>query len=248
MIITLTTDFGDSGGFVALLKARILSLFGDSCKIIDVTHSIKPFRAIEAAYLVRTVLPAFGRDSIHIVVVDPGVGTHRAIVACRYADVYIIGPEGEIFSLIEPAECVKVNPEKLEYAEDTHTFDAYGIMVPAAYALYKKGLANAGDAYRPAVTKLFPVKRAGLLKGRIVYIDRFGNAISNIELRMLEGFKRIEIGSLAFESLSKSYGFADDRPVALINSAGFLEFALFKDSFSQRFGVDYLDEVRVFFQ
>ncbi len=244
MIITLTTDFSDSGGFVAQVKARLLELFGETVTIIDVTHSITPFQAVEAAYIVRTALSRFPENTIHIVVVDPGVGTDRAIVAAKLGDSYIISPDNEALSLVELTHCIRIDPKRVSYIR-THTFDAYGIMAPAAYRLYEKGIDSLGERYTPKTQKLFPLKRGNTIKGRIVYIDRFGNCISNIEGRCLQNLNRIKIKQLTFKTVNGSYMQNLRKPFALINSAGFLEFAVGKGSFHKLYGIEYLDEVDV---
>ncbi len=246
MLITLTTDFSDSGGFVAQLKAEIINLFGDNVTIIDITHSISPFNAVEAAYIIRTALAKFKKNSIHIVVVDPDVGSKRAIVAVKFQSSYIISPENEALSMIEPELTVKIDKTKIN-PSGTKTFEAYGIMVPAAYSLYKNGMDSLGDKYSLSTPKLFPVKRNRLIKGKIVYIDRFGNCITNIEDYLLkEGFKNIKIKNTKISTLHTTYSENPSGCTALINSSGFLEFSLYKNSFAQQFKINYLDDVEVF--
>ncbi len=246
MILTLTTDFSDSGGFVAQLKAKILSLFKNDVTIIDITHNISPFNAIEAAYIVRTTVPAFQQDSIHIVVVDPGVGSKRDIVAVKFNSSYIIAPDNESLSMIEPELTIKLNRQMIN-AHSSKTFEAYGIMVPAAYLLYKNGIESLGEKSTLRTAKLFPVKRGRLIKGKIVYIDRFGNCITNIEGYLFANkFNSIKIKNIKFNHISMTYSDAiSGDATALINSSGFLEFSLYKNSFANRLGINYLDDVEI---
>ncbi len=245
MILTLTTDFSDSGGFAARLKALILKLFKDDVTIIDVTHNISPFNAVEAAYIVRTALLDFEKGSIHIVVVDPGVGSKRDIVAVKFQSSYIIAPDNESLSLIEPEVVVKIDKKKINPAS-FKTFEGYGIMVPAAYKLYKQGIESLGKPCKLSSPKLFPVKRKSIIKGKIVYIDRFGNCITNIEERLFaKRFELIKIKSFTFNKLNKTYSDKTSGALAVINSAGFLEFSFYKKSFRSKAGVNYLDDVEI---
>ncbi|AEA33232.1 SAM hydrolase/SAM-dependent halogenase family protein [Hippea maritima] len=246
MIITLTTDFGDSGGFVAQLKAEILKLFGESVKIVDITHSIKPFNAIEAAYITRTTIPAFPENSLHIVVIDPGVGTNRDIVAVEYKNRYIISPDNEALSLIEPSKIIRIDKSRVN-PNSSSTFEARDIMVKAAYILHKDGINSLGEKKESLGYSLKPQKVKNKIKGKIIYIDNFGNCISNINKDLLKnGFERILLKNLIFRHLEKTYHSPTSSYKALINSAGFLEFAYFKKNFAQEFEVGYFDEVEVY--
>lgn len=245
MLITLTTDFGDSGGFVAQLKAKILELFGNGIRIIDITHNISPFNSVKAAYIARTVVPKFEQNSVHIVVVDPGVGSDRNIVAVKFDGKYIISPDNEALSMIAPSLVVNIDKNSIN-PSSSKTFEAYDIMIPAAYMLYKNGIESLGKKDRLNAPKLFPVKRKQIIKGNIVYIDRFGNCISNIDKHILSsGFKKIALKEIVFSKLSSTYQDSSKLYKALINSSGFLEFSIYKKSFAKRFNVQYLDEVEI---
>ncbi len=246
MIITLTTDFSDSGGFVAQLKAELMKLFGEDIKIIDITHNIRPFNAVEASYIVRTTLPEFPKGSIHIVVVDPGVGTDRDIIAVKYNDQYIVSPDNEALAMIEPEEIRKLEREDIN-PESSKTFEARDIMIKAAYLLYKNGFDNIGEQKDSLTERLKPEKKNKKVVGKIVYIDNFGNCISNITKDYLDkGFTRIKLKNLVFRHLEETYHSPTSLYKAIINSAGFLEFAYFKKRFSEEFGIDYLDDVEVY--
>jgi len=246
MIITLTTDFSDSGGFVAQLKAELIKLFGEDLKIIDITHNIRPFNAVEASYIVRTTLPKFPRGSIHIVVVDPGVGTDRDIVAVKYNDQYIVSPDNEALAMIEPEEIRRLEREDIN-PESSKTFEARDIMIKAAYLLYKNGFDNIGEQKDSLTERLKPEEKNKKVVGKIVYIDNFGNCISNITEDYLDkGFTRIKLKNLVFRHLEETYHSPTSLYKAIINSAGFLEFAYFKRRFSEEFGINYLDDVEVY--
>ncbi len=246
MIITLTTDFSDSGGFVAQLKAELINLFGEDVNIIDITHNITPFNAIEAAYITATTLDKFPEGSIHIVVVDPGVGTQREIIAVKYKGQIIVSPENEALSLIEPDEIRIINKEEVN-PESSKTFEARDIMIKAAYLIYKNGFENIGKKKETLCCSLKPEIKKRKVVGKIVYIDNFGNCISNIrEEHIKNGFEKIILKNLIFRHLEDTYHSPTSSYKALINSAGYLEFAYFKKNFANEFGIDYLDEIEVY--
>ncbi|WP_025270602.1 SAM hydrolase/SAM-dependent halogenase family protein [Hippea sp. KM1] len=246
MIITLTTDFSDKGGFVAQLKAEIIRLFGEDITIIDITHTITPFRALEAAYTTRTTIPSFEEGSIHIVVVDPGVGTDRDIVAIEYNNRYIISPDNEALSLIEPSKIIRIDKNRVN-PNSSSTFEARDIMVKAAYMLKSNGIDSLGEEKSSLEHSLKPKISKNKVKGKIIYIDNFGNCISNINSDLIsDGFEKIVLKNIIFRHLEKTYHSPTSSYKALINSSGFLEFAYFKKNFAEEFGVDYLDDVEVY--
>ena len=245
MILTLTTDFSDSGGFVAQLKAEIFKLFGENLKIVDITHNIKPFHSIEAAYIVATTIPRFPRNSIHIVVVDPGVGSDRDIVVVKWKDQIIVSPDNEALGLIEP-ELIRVISKDEINPQSSKTFEARDIMIKAAWLATNSDLETIGKKKESLSFSFKPQQKKNRIKGQIIYIDNFGNCISNITKDYLDGgFERITLKNLIFRHLEETYHSPTSSYKALINSAGYLEFAYFKKSFAAEFGVDYLDEVEV---
>ncbi|WP_022670891.1 SAM hydrolase/SAM-dependent halogenase family protein [Hippea alviniae] len=246
MILTLTTDFSDSGGFVAQLKAELIKLFGEGINIIDITHNITPFNTIEAAYITATALDKFPEDSMHIVVVDPGVGTQRNIVAVKYKGQIIVSPENEALSLIEPDEIRVIEKEEVN-PKSSKTFEARDIMVRAAYLIHKNGFENIGKKKETLCCSLKPEIKKRKVVGKIVYIDNFGNCISNIKEEHLKGgFDKIILKNLIFRHLEDTYHSPTSSYKALINSSGYLEFAYFKKSFADEFGIGYLDEIEVY--
>ena len=246
MIITLTSDFSDSGGFVAQLKAEIIKLFGEEIKIMDISHNIKPFNALEAAYIVRTTVPEFPESTIHIVVIDPGVGTDRDIVAVKYKNQYIVSPDNEALAMIKPDAIRKLDRMEIN-PNSSKTFEARDIMVRAAWLVYQNGFENIGEPKDSLSENIKVEEKNKKIVGKIVYIDNFGNCISNITKDYLkDGFTRIRLKNLEFRHFEETYHSPTSLYKALINSSDFLEFAYFKKRFSDQFGIDYLDEVEVY--
>ena len=252
-IITLTTDFGTKDGFVGQMKGVILGI-NPLVNIIDVTHDITPYAVGEAAIVVKGVIERFQFPSIHIAVVDPGVGGQRKSIAIRWADTYLIGPDNGIFSYLlkekinYEARCID-NPDFTAPIKSA-TFHGRDIFAPAAAWL------SAGSDFEkigpviPEILKLDMVeieKSGHQLKGQIIHVDRFGNLITNIEGRDIN-YTEIEIdcGEISIKGLSNFYSQSNpNSPIALINSFDLLEISLFQDDASKKFGAKVGDEVRV---
>ncbi len=242
MIVTLTTDFSDSGGFVAQIKAKLLQCFNNA-SIVDITHSITPFNAIEAAYIIATTAPRFPANSIHIVVVDPNVGTDRHIAAIKWNKQIIIAPDNESLSLIyDPEKIICIDKNKINPGS-SNTFEGRDIMAEAACFLSRHNIEEMGCGCALKTKPLKPIMKSDKITGHIIYIDRFGNCISNVNISQIKTFKKAAISDKSeINVIGKTYSSAKE-PKALINSAGFFEFAMFKKNFAETFKIKYLDTV-----
>jgi S-adenosylmethionine hydrolase len=247
-IITLTTDFGD-GRYVAQVKGVLLSLCRDAT-IVDVTHELPPQDLLAAAYLLCDVIPSFPEGTIHLAVIDPGVGSSRRALALRGGGLaqghFLIGPDNGIFTrFLEGAQAFELNDPKFHRPNVSSVFHGRDIFAPAAAAL-ANGIAL--DGFGPRVTnplrlELPAVQRDGdEACGLALYADHFGNVITNIEAPALppagdEGL-RVEIGWAKIDTLSRTY--SDVRPgemLALIGSTGRLEIAVREGSAAERLGL-----------
>ena len=242
MIVTLTTDFSDSGGFAAQIKAKLLQCFNNA-SIVDITHSITPFNAIEAAYIIATAIPHFPAGSIHIVVVDPGVGTDRHIVAVEWNKQIIIAPDNESLSLInDPEKIICIDKNKINPGS-SNTFEGRDIMAEGACFLSRHSIEEMGSRCALKTKPIEPIIKSDKITGRIIYIDRFGNCVSNVNISQIKTFKKAIISDKSeINAVGKTY-FSCEEPKALINSAGFFEFVIFKKNFAETFNVKYLDTV-----
>lgn len=185
-IITLTTDFGTRDGFVGAMKGRILSLF-PSATIVDITHDIQPFSVIEAAFTLLNFFSYYPENTIHVVVVDPGVGSNRRELIVKIAGRYIICPDNGLLSLLvqdfdlEQTYVIRRNWQEWVIAP---TFHGRDIFAPAAAMLARgesiDSIADLSD--QQPVLYSWPVKLVG--KNQIIltilHIDRFGNIITNL--------------------------------------------------------------------
>jgi S-adenosylmethionine hydrolase len=266
-IITLTTDFGTGDPYVAAVKGAILTINRDAT-IVDVSHDLKAQQIEQAVFVLSSALPYFPRNSIHIVVADPEVGTERRALALVAGEVVFIGPDNGVLSpgltdgeregAVNGPSAVPVptgkraflltNP-RYQLSPTSATFHARDIFGPAAAHL-STGITP--SSFGPGVgqiTALPPFRgnhvEGGSLVGRIIHIDRFGNAITTIRGEQLPpGTLRIDVRDREIEGLSRSYAERDGL-LALIGSSGFLEVALNSGSAADALGVELGDLVSV---
>jgi S-adenosylmethionine hydrolase len=245
-IITLTTDFGTRDSFVASMKGMILKTAPQS-QIVDITHEIAPQDIWEAAFTLREAFNSFPKGTIHLAVVDPGVGSGRRPIIVVTESYYFVGPDNGLFSLIyQDSERLRVHHITAAHyfaSSTSQTFHGRDIFAPIAGWL-TKGIpsGNFGDEVTDFVKLNVPVPKrtdAGL-DGHVVHIDRFGNLITNITLKDLESFipeggqlgpVTVLAGGRQIAGLKKFYAEAKPgEPGALFNSNGHLEIFLFRQN------------------
>lgn len=235
MLITLITDFDLADSYVAVMKGVILSIAPDA-RIVDITHQIAPQNVREAAYVLGAAAPYFPPDTIHVVVVDPGVGSARRPIAVQSGQTRFVGPDNGVFtSVLAAAERTAVvhlqNPVFWRPAV-SHTFHGRDIFAPvAAHLATGVPLALLGlPIDDPVLLELSqPGQSAsGVLHGEIIHVDRFGNLVSNIPGSWLAGREwTIHIAGQNLEGVHSSYAsVATGQLVALVSSAGTLEVAV----------------------
>jgi len=236
-IITLTTDFGTRDGYSASMKGVILSL-APSAVIVDITHKIEPQDMRQAAIALSTAAPYFPAGTIHVAVVDPGVGTDRAILAVSAGEQVYLAPDNGLLELIfsrhPDHEVRRVENRELFLPHISRTFHGRDILAPvAAHLASGTPLEAVGPAVSDYQRGAFPQPevRKGLVLGQIVYRDHFGNLITNISDRHLEPFDlstlQVRAGYTRIDRLSDSYSdAAKGELLCLIGSGGFLEIAL----------------------
>lgn len=248
-IITLTTDFGLQDHYVATLKAVILGISPD-VRLVDISHDIPPQDVMAGAWVLKNAIPWFPPGTIHLVVVDPGVGTDRNPVALEINNQFFVGPDNGIFSLI--AEMNDVTACKLTKTDywngDTlsNTFHGRDIFAPvAAHLANGIPLSQLGEDLEELETYHWakPISDKDGIQGWIVHIDRFGNLISNISEEMFrdvigDNRVRIYVGTTILEELVHSYGYVEEgEPAAFTGSSGMLEVAINKGNAGEMLGV-----------
>jgi len=236
-VITMTTDFGHKGPFAAVMRGVILSRNPDA-QIIDLAHEIPPHWPPEAGFWVSRAYPYFPSGSIHLAIVDPGVGTEREILVVEHDGHVFIAPDnGLLAPLLKRAENARVwqldidRLTALKLAKPSNTFHGRDIFAPVAAELAAGRLAltsvgRAVEEWTPAWLDE-PEVSAGKVTGTIVTIDAFGNLISDIEASMIQGFREpvARIGGHQIAMLT-TYGRAKPGDLlALVNSFGVIEVA-----------------------
>jgi S-adenosylmethionine hydrolase len=187
-IVTLTTDFGTADGYVGTMKGVILSVV-PSAQLVDISHEIRPQDVRQTAYVLYTAYPFFPPHTVHLVVVDPGVGSSRRPVALRTPSGTFVGPDNSVFSYVmarEPAVAlVELADPRYRLPQVSHTFHGRDIFAPAAAHL-ASGVPI--GALGPPVSDpvIFPSPRleispAGIV-GEVLHADHFGNVITSIGL------------------------------------------------------------------
>ncbi|NIR48869.1 SAM-dependent chlorinase/fluorinase [candidate division KSB1 bacterium] len=233
-IITLLTDFGESDGFVGTMKGVIYGINPD-VKIVDISHDIEPQNTSEAAFVLRNSYRYFPDGTIHVIVVDPGVGSVRRILCVSANNQYFVAPDTGVLKYIYH-ECddvlvVNVSNRKYFLSFVSQTFHGRDIFSPVAAHLSRGvDMRELGEAITDYERGQIPElsEKANVIEGEVVHIDRFGNLISNIPFNKLENRDklRVRVKNLTIDSLANSYAQVKTRrPVALIGSSGFLEVA-----------------------
>jgi S-adenosylmethionine hydrolase len=258
-VISLTTDFGFSDYFVGALKGIILA-DNPIARIVDITHDI-PVQDIEvAAFTLLCCYSTFPKNTIHLAVVDPGVGSSRRPIVVRAADYYFVGPDNGVFSYIidlqQKHQTIHVTAAEFFRQPVSSTFHGRDVFAPVAAALSLGTKLSAlgqriDDEVRLAPLSLVPDKK-GRLKARILHIDRFGNCITNVTRKDLpserESRVRLKIKGKTVKSFRAFYGEENKNrkePFAIWGSAGFLEISITNASAASHLGVKRGDLVTV---
>jgi S-adenosylmethionine hydrolase len=248
-VVTLLTDFGTADYFTGAMKGVILSI-NRSASIVDITHEIAPQDIESGAFTLLTCYRDFPDGTIHVAVVDPGVGSTRRAIVVRAGSYYFVGPDNGLFSYIYDREpsCEVFHATATEYfrPSPSSTFHGRDVFAPVAAALSKGIDPSALGARITDYIRLAPLAPtrddAGRLHGRIIHIDHFGNCITNFTRADLPGSQvpRLTVNGEVIATLrrfftdehgSKPDGHgSDDQLFAIWGSAGFLEIAVNRSS------------------
>jgi S-adenosyl-L-methionine hydrolase (adenosine-forming) len=259
-IITLTTDFGISDHFVGTMKGVILGIAGDA-EIVDICHSVQPFDVLDGALTIAQAYSYFPTGTIHVVVVDPGVGTARRPIIASSETHYFVAPDNGVLSLIyareERMHVRHVTSEHYFQQPISATFHARDIFAPVA-AWIAKGIDSekfgdiVDDFVRFNAPKPKPVN-GHTLRGVVLKVDRFGNLITNItpqDAPMLfqaepASFK-ILVGKHEITELKATYAMgAPGEVFGVLGSMGYLEIAANRGSAAQVIGVGKGTDVNI---
>lgn len=244
MLITLTTDFGPQSPYVAVMKGVILSLHGDA-RIVDITHGIAPQDVRSGAIVLEDVAPRFPADTLHVAVVDPGVGTDRGLIYTRLGRQQFLAPDNGLLSRLAlrtpPREIIRLTNPEFWLQPVSATFHGRDILAPVAARL-SAGL----DPRRlgPPQEKLVrldwpqPVVHPHGIDGHVLAIDAFGNVVTNVTADMLpDGGQRVRVACEGQEATAhvRTYGdAAAGTLVSLVGSTDRLELAVVGGSAAAR--------------
>lgn len=238
-LIVLLTDFGIKDDFVGVMKGVIYGI-NPYVKIIDLSHNILPQSIHEASFLLERSYNYFPRGTIFLVVVDPGVGTKRKIIIVKTPKYYFIAPDNGILSFIREEEIkdiVEVTKKNYFLKPTSSTFHGRDIFSPvAAYLSCGKKVLTFGRKIKKLkrINLSFPIlKNNNCMIGKVIYIDHFGNLITNIKKEDFSRFVgkgrfEIKIKHKKIQKISESFETSKGKsmPIAIFGSSGNLEIAL----------------------
>ena len=236
-ILTLTTDFGGDGPYVAAMKGVILGMAPET-KMVDVSHAIAPQNVMEGAFVLAGLIDVFPPGTVHLAVIDPGVGTDRRLVAVSVADQWFVAPDNGLLSSVVRGRMIagiwEITNPAIHRPRVSATFHGRDILAPAAAHLL---LGRPPEEFGPKRSKIIslanfePRHDDGGIVGEVIFRDAFGNLITNVSgSRVADapaGCWTIELAGERINGLSRTYG---DRPpgtiVALEGSSGWIEIAV----------------------
>ncbi|GEL11327.1 hypothetical protein SAMN05192550_2048 [Flavobacterium glycines] len=273
-IITLTTDYGLKDHFVGSLKGKILSEYPEA-QIIDISHDIDPFNIVEASYIIGASYSSFPKGTVHLIGVDMELNKENLHIVMQWNDSYFIAADNGILSMLSQ----KIVPQKIVAINihDRLPSDASGldVFVTVACHIARGGLLNVIGREINNVKEVTEMKAvvsndSNSLKGHVIYIDHFGNVVTNItKKQFLEVAKgrpyEIQMKTKNIKTILPNYSaiaISDKYPIknyegeklAIFNEAGYLEIAIFRSnpskigSASSLLGLNYRDAVTIEFK
>jgi S-adenosylmethionine hydrolase len=247
-IITLTTDFGPDSPYVAEMKGVIYSIH-PQVTLVDGTHAVTPQDILQGSFLWKQISKPFPAGTIHLAVVDPGVGTDRRLLLVETADHYWIAPDNGLFSQVVAKEPVRqvLELDRPDYwaSHVSATFHGRDIMAPVAAHLSRgEPLEKLGTPTHEPLIQDLPKIQVGenCLSGEVIHIDSFGNLITNIrradwDAQGIPDHCQATCGTDHAVGLQNTYSEADPQtPVILFGSSGFLEFSIVNGNAAQQLG------------
>src|SRR2546421_1112444 len=248
MIITLTTDFGLSDPFVGIMKGVILGI-APQTQLVDITHEIRSYDILEAAFLIDSTYRYFPEGTVHIVIVDPGVGSARRPMAATAKGHFFVAPDNGVLSLVLQSEAYRITNQSLFLNSVSRTFHGRDIFAPVAAHLSRgTPIESVGPRILDFIKRPMPKPRpqGDKLVGLVLRIDKFGNIITNLRLQDLGPDFTIHVAGLPITRLCSSFSEAEPGEFfAIEGSTGFIELALNQGSAAARLGVQRGAEIEV---
>jgi S-adenosylmethionine hydrolase len=258
-VIALITDFGLADGYVGSMKGVILGICPEAT-LVDISHEIRPQAVRQAAYVLSAATPYFPPGTVHLVVVDPGVGSERRPVVVQTERATYVAPDNGVLSLVLGQESarwaiqIRVTEPRYRLSQISATFHGRDIFAPAAAHL-ACGVEprELGDPLSLSDLVLLPALQPqqrpdGTWLGEVLHVDRFGNLITNCQWSAanLQSAICICAGGERIVGLSRTYADVElGELVAYVGSSGYLEIAVREGNAAARLGVDVGDPVQI---
>ena len=267
-ILTVLTDFGTSDAYVAAVKGVVLSI-NPNLTIVDITHDVAPQDVSAASFLLGAAAPYFPRGTVHLAVVDPGVGTERRPLLVLTPDAAYVGPDNGIFSSVLASHAASRTERSLSGEAPlpagvrafrltnprywrqpvSRTFHARDIFGPvAAHLTLGASPEELGEPVESIRWLALPTLRREehSLSGHVVHVDRFGNLVTNIPEEEVEGqLRTVSVAGRTIVGLCETYASAGHDLMALVGSYGTMEIALRNGSAAAALGVGVGEQVFV---
>ena len=250
-IITLTTDFGEKDHFAGAIKGAIYSELPD-VRIVDISHSVSPFNIPEAAYVIRNAFSSFPQGTIHIIGIDSEINQENKHIAIKLDDHYFVCANNGIMSMI----CTEINPEKIVeiniHDKIETSFPVLDVFVKVACHIARGGtlevIGKTIEAIKP-IKDLVPYvnDEKNQIIGSIIYIDNYGNVVTNITKKFFEGIQKsrnfeISARNYKFRTIHKKYSDIvnfdipedrrndEGRGLVVFNASSYMEIAVYKSN------------------
>lgn len=242
-ILTLTTDFGLSDHYVGVMKGVILEIC-PRAQIVDISHQVMPFAIGEGAYLIAQSYRWFPKKTIHVAVVDPGVGSERRAILVEAAGQYFVGPDNGVFSMVMAREKHKaraITNYRYFHSPVSRTFQGRDVFAPVgAHLAAGVPAARIGRICLDAV-------QVDLTRPQVLHIDRFGNIVTNLRADDLQGDRiSLKVGGATISRFASHYAEMSPGRVFLIEgSSGYIEVSMNRGSAAERIGCRAGDMVRM---
>ena len=257
-IITFLTDFGLKDGYVSQMKGVVSSI--TDARMVDITHEISPQNINQGAFILKSVVDFFPEGSVHVAVVDPGVGTNRKGLIISTKKFILVGPDNGLLipaaKLLGNFDVYEITNKKYMNKSLSNTFDGRDVFSPvAAHISNGVSFEDIGYMINEYINLDFGCgnKKNNVIYGKIIHIDRFGNIITNIcldlvnnidfgkKIKILLGFKEFNINFV------KSYGFVNKNEIlCTIGSGNYFEIGIRSGNAAKKLSVDFGDNIEIY--
>ncbi len=256
-VISLTTDLGLADSYVGIIKGVVLDICPEAA-LIDISHQVRPQAVRQASFLLATAVPYFPPGAVHLVVVDPGVGSPRKPIAVQTGRALYVAPDNGVLSMAlrsDPprlAVHIHATPSRVLLPQISATFHGRDVFAPAAAHL-------AGGLDMHALGNPLPLsdlvtlpslepqhQSDGTWLGEVLHVDRFGNLITNVQMQ--DPVSHLTVWASGVEIAGLSRTFSDVEPgqlLAYVGSSGYLEIAVREGNAADRLGLDIGDRIRI---